>query len=176
MPRRDLEPRHRVHPRGDIDGEPQEVADQATRELAVILLEVEEIIQATVRQVENAGRQHALDEGVESPEGEGALDEWWRNRHARPGRPRRGAADRRRETAGGGQVAQLRREQGRMTTNRVDNPQHPGWEVHREASDNLARALRIETAVRDYLGPEPGPGKVRGERERKLEAALEEEE
>jgi len=67
-------------PPGEIDGEPYIVAKAATMELDRVLLEVSELIEGTVKQVENAGRQLALDEApAGSLEGTpSALDEYWR--------------------------------------------------------------------------------------------------
>ena len=70
------------HP-GDIDGEPHEVAEQAVANLAEVSMVFAGLVEATVKQVENMGRQAALNEadGASLTGVPGALDEWWRSEY-----------------------------------------------------------------------------------------------
>lgn len=73
----------------EIDGEPHRVADEAVVQLDAVLTDVAELMRQTVLQVENAGRQEALEAGerlaaspdaIGNPEASvGALDTWWRD-------------------------------------------------------------------------------------------------
>lgn len=66
-------------PPGEIDGEPGEVALAASAQLARVLLAVGDLIEQTNKQVENAGRQQALEAGASVA----SLDEWWREHRPR---------------------------------------------------------------------------------------------
>lgn len=63
-------------PPGEIDGHPADVARDSTQQLAEASLAVADLIEQTVKQVENAGRQEALEAGADAEDG--GLDEWWR--------------------------------------------------------------------------------------------------